>query len=241
MSTAAVRSSRAARVPSREEKKTGWGLWAVVAAGIVLLALAVAWFLGWISFGTDPRVVEIRGLQEEARKQFAESGGPRTVADATAAVTAMNTIRAKTEALPPRLRTQVEQQGRGVFRTAMRARIDSYFSTPPEKRQAELDRQIDQEEMMRKAFETASAVAGAMGMGQNAQAGQGASGQASTQPQGPPAGGGPPRSGSEEDRNRWRKSMIDSTTPEQRAKYVEYRRAMDERRQQRGLPSGWGR
>jgi hypothetical protein len=35
--------------------------------------------------------------------------------------------------------------------------------------------------------------------------------------------------------------MIDSTTPEQRSRYVEYRRAMDERREQRGLPSGWGR
>ena len=47
--------------------------------------------------------------------------------------------------------------------------------------------------------------------------------------------------GSEEDRNKWRKSMIDRTTPEQRARYVEYRRVMDERREQRGLPSGWGR
>lgn len=243
MSTAAVRSSRTARVPSREEAKSGWALWAALAGGLVVVLLLVAWLLGWISFGTDPRVAEVRGLQEEARKQFAESGGPRTVAEATAAVTAMNTIRAKTEALPPHLRSQVEQQGRSVFRTAMRARIDSYFSTPPEKRQAELDRQIDQEEMMRKAFETASAVANAIGMGQTGQAGQagqGASSQAATQPQGPPSGG-PPRSGTEEDRNRWRKSMIDSTTPEQRAKYVEYRRAMDERRQQRGMPSGWGR
>lgn len=240
MSTAAVRSARAARVPAREHAKPAWGLWAAVAVGVVLLALLVAWLFGWISFGTDPRVAEIRGLQEEARKQFAESGGPRTVAEATAAVTAMNTIRAKTEALPPHLRSQVEQQGRGVFRNAMRARIDSYFAAPPEKRQAELDRQIDQEEMMRKAFETASAVAGAMGMRQAAPAGQGGSGQAGQQAQGPPSGG-PPRGGSEEDRNRWRKSMIDSTTPEQRARYVEYRRAMDERREQRGLPSGWGR
>jgi hypothetical protein len=213
-----------------------------VLAGIAVLAVLVAWLLGWISFGTDPRVAEIQKMQEEARTQFAEGGGPRTVADATAAVTAMNTIRAKVEALPPHLRPQVERQGGSVFRTAMRARIDSYFTAPPEKRKAELDRQIDQEEMMRKAFEAGRAVAGMFGGGQPAGqsgAGQGAAGQGGQQAGGSRPGG-PPQGGSEEDRNRWRKSMIDSTTPEQRSRYVEYRRAMDERREQRGLPS-WGR
>jgi hypothetical protein len=253
MSTAAVRSSRAARVPSRSDEKPAWGFWLAVLAGIAVLAVLVAWFLGWISFGTDPRVAEIQKMQEEARAQFAEGGGPRTVVEATAAVTAMNTIRAKVDALPPHLRPQVERQGGSVFRTAMRARIDSYFTAPPEKRKAELDRQIDQEEMMRKAFEAGRTVAGMFGGGAGGgqPAGQGGSGQGASSQAGGGAGGaggpgggsrpgGPPQGGSEEDRNRWRKSMIDSTTPEQRARYVEYRRAMDERREQRGLPT-WGR
>jgi len=246
MSTAAVRSSRAAQSPSRSDEKSAWGFWLAVLAGVAVLAVLVAWFLGWISFGTDPRVAEIQKMQEEARAQFAEGGGPRTVADATAAVTAMNTIRAKVDALPPHLRPQVERQGGSVFRTAMRARIDSYFTAPPEKRKAELDRQIDQEEMMRKAFEAGRAVAGMFGGGQSGgqQASQGGAAQGGAAQGGQQAGGsrpgGPPQGGSEEDRNRWRKSMIDSTTPEQRARYVEYRRAMDERREQRGLPT-WGR
>ena len=246
MSTAAVRSSRAAQSPSRSDEKSAWGFWLAVVAGVAVLAVLVAWFLGWISFGTDPRVAEIQKMQEEARAQFAEGGGPRTVVEATAAVTAMNTIRAKVEALPPHLRPQVERQGGSVFRTAMRARIDSYFTAPPEKRKAELDRQIDQEEMMRKAFEAGRAVAGMFGGGQSGgqQASQGGAGQGGAAQGGQQAGGsrpgGPPQGGSEEDRNRWRKSMIDSTTPEQRARYVEYRRAMDERREQRGLPT-WGR
>lgn len=246
MSTAAVRSSRAAQSPSRSDEKSAWGFWLAVLAGVAVLAVLVAWLLGWISFGTDPRVAEIQKMQEEARAQFAEGGGPRTVADATAAVTAMNTIRAKVDALPPHLRPQVERQGGSVFRTAMRARIDSYFTAPPEKRKAELDRQIDQEEMMRKAFEAGRAVAGMFGGGQSGgqQASQGGAGQGGAAQGGQQAGGsrpgGPPQGGSEEDRNRWRKSMIDSTTPEQRARYVEYRRAMDERREQRGLPT-WGR
>lgn len=246
MSTAAVRSSRAAQSPSRSDEKSAWGFWLAILAGVAVLAVLVAWFLGWISFGTDPRVAEIQKMQEEARAQFAEGGGPRTVVEATAAVTAMNTIRAKVEALPPHLRPQVERQGGSVFRTAMRARIDSYFTAPPEKRKAELDRQIDQEEMMRKAFEAGRAVAGMFGGGQSGgqQASQGGAGQGGAAQGGQQAGGsrpgGPPQGGSEEDRNRWRKSMIDSTTPEQRARYVEYRRAMDERREQRGLPT-WGR
>jgi hypothetical protein len=136
-----------------------------------------------------------------------------------------------------------------MFRSAMRARIDAYFALPPEKRQAELDRQIKQEEMMRKAFETAGAVMGAFGGGGNAGRGQGGqAGSASQQAPGAqqgagaqqaggPPGGGPSGSRTEEDRNRWRKQMIDRTTPEQRARYVEYRRAMDARREQLGLPS----
>jgi hypothetical protein len=35
--------------------------------------------------------------------------------------------------------------------------------------------------------------------------------------------------------------MIDSTSPQQRTQYAEYRRAMDARREQLGKPSPWGR
>lgn len=245
MSTAAIRSSRTARVPTRETEASNRGLWVAVIAGLVLLALIAAWFLGWISFVTDPRVTEIQQLQQEAQKQFGEGGGPKTIAEATAAVTAMNTIRTKVEALPSHLRPQVEREGGSMFRSAFRARIDSYFAASPEKRQAELDRQIDQEEMMRKAFDAGRAIAGVFGGGQGSQA-AGGTAQGGTAPGGT-TGGGPPAptgsrsSSSEESRNKWRKSMIDRTTPEQRSRYVEYRRAMDERREQRGLPGGWGR
>ena len=242
MSTAAIRSSRTARVPTREAGASNRGLWVAVIAGLVLLALIAAWFLGWISFVTDPRVTEIQQLQQEAQKQFGEGGGPKTIAEATAAVTAMNTIRTKVEALPPHLRPQVEREGGSMFRSAFRARIDSYFAAAPEKRQAELDRQIDQEEMMRKAFDAGRAIAGVFGGGQGSQA-TGGTAQGGTTPGGT-SGGGPPAptgssssgSSSEERSNKWRKSMIDRTTPEQRSRYVEYRRAME-----RGLPGGWGR
>lgn len=229
MSTAAVRPSAALR-------------WGGLIALLAMLAFLVAWLLGWIRFTTDPRVVEIRKLQEEARQKFVATGGPTTIAEAAEAVTTMATIRQKVEALPEDLRPQVERGGANMFRSAMRARIDAYFALPPEKRQAELDRQIKQEEMMRKAFETAGAVMGAFGGGGNAgrgeggQAGSASQQAAGVQQAGGPPGGGPSGSRTEEDRNRWRKQMIDRTTPEQRARYVEYRRAMDARREQLGLP-----
>lgn len=240
MSTASVRSSRLATAEGSGGSSAALR-WGGVIALLALLAFLIAWLLGWIRFTTDPRVVEIRKLQEEARQKFVATGGPTTLAEATEAVTTMATIRQKVEALPEDLRPQVERGGANMFRSAMRARIDAYFAMPPEKRQAELDRQIRQEEMMQKAFETAGAVMGALGGGGNS--GRGAGGQpgtsqqagASQQAGGTPGGG---RSGSrtEEDRNRWRKQMIDRTTPEQRARYVEYRRAMDARREQLGLP-----
>ncbi|MFM7186081.1 MAG: hypothetical protein ACKO4Z_15110 [Planctomycetota bacterium] len=238
MTTATIRAGSGPRSIRTDSGGRPWGWWAAALAAVLSLALVGAWLLGWISFGTDPRVAEIQQMQEEARRQFADVGGPRTIAEATAAVTAMNTIRAKVEALPPHLKPQVEQQGRNVFRSAMRARIDAYFAAPVASRQAELDRQIDQEEMIRKAFEAGQAVANMVGGGQQGSQQQGSQQQAG---QGSQRGGGPPQGGSEEDRNRWRKSIIDSTTPEQRARYVEYRRAMEERREQRGMTSGWGR
>jgi hypothetical protein len=245
MSTATARSTTRRPAAAAGERPAA-RIWVAGLAALALLALLGAWLAGWIRFTTDPRVMEIIALQEQARARFGQGSGPSNLADAAAMATSMMEIRQKLEALPEHLRPQAEQAGRSMFQSAFRARIDTYFELPPEKRQAEIDRQIDQEEMMRKAFEAGRAVAGMFGGGQSGgqQASQGGAGQGGAAQGGQQAGGsrpgGPPQGGSEEDRNRWRKSMIDSTTPEQRARYVEYRRAMDERREQRGLPT-WGR
>lgn len=217
------------------ERLVGWGLGLT---GVALLGVLAAWLAGWIRVGTDPRVQEILALQEQARERYAANGGPTNLADATAAVTSMTEIRQKTEALPEHLRPQVEQAAGNVFRSAFRARIDGYFALPPNQRQAELDRQIDQDELMRKAFEAGRTVMNALGGG----SAQAAAGSPTTGGTGaPPAGGSPWSSRSEDERNRWRKSMIDRTNPQERARYTEYRRAVDARREQRGLPNQWSR
>ena len=243
MSTATLRSSYGSRGSESSEKSSGgWTFWCLVLAGLAVLCFLVAWLTGWIRFTTDPRVLEIRRLQEEAAQKFLANGGPSTLAEATAAVAAMGAIRSQVEALPPHLRSQVERSGRSMFRSSFTARIDNYFAQPADKRQKELDRQIDQEELMTKAMAAGQAVANVLGGGANASGGSGGGQGGNGGPGGGGNGGGPPRGGTEEDRNRWRKSMIDRTTPEQRARYVEYRRAMEERREQRGLPtSPWGR
>ncbi|MFM7138097.1 MAG: hypothetical protein ACKO1M_13665 [Planctomycetota bacterium] len=238
MSTATGRSTTRRPAAAATDRPSAW-IWAVVVAAFAVLALLVAWLAGWIRFTTDPRVTEIVALQEQARARFGQGSGPANLADAAALATAMMEIRQKTEALPEHLRPQAEQAGRGMFQAAFRARIDAFFTLPPEKRQAEIDRQIDQEETMRKAFEAGRTVASALGGG-GSQTGSAPVGN-TAQPSANPPPGGPGGSRSEEERNRWRKSMIDRTTPQERARYTEWRRAKDARREQRGLPSGWPR
>lgn len=238
MSTATLSAGR------ESGDRPGGGRRTQVAVGVALAALLLmlaGWLLGWFRFTTDPRVAEILALQEEARQKYESGGGPTNLVDATAAVATMGQIRQKIEALPAHLRPAVERQGGSMFRSMYRARIDAYFNASPEKRRAELDRQIDQEEMWRKAVEAGQAVAGAFGGGAAQSGGSGQAGGVRQQGGSGQQGGGPPRSGTEEERNKWRKDMIDRTTPEERARWVEYRRAMDARREERKLQSNWSR
>ncbi len=236
MSTAASRSSRRYGADERDsEGSKGFWLWIVL--GVVALALVgflVAWLAGWIRFSTDPRVTEIRTLQQEMQAKFAE--GPANEAQAKEMVAAMGTMRQKMEDLPPNLRREA-MGGMNPMR-GMQTGMKSYFATPPEDRKKILDKQIDQMEMMAKAFASAGGMRGGPpgGGGPPAGAGGGAGGQA-----GGPPGGGPPRTGGEDGRNNWRKQMIDRTSPGQRAQFNEYFRAMEERRKERGMGSSpWG-
>jgi hypothetical protein len=122
-------------------------------------------------------------------------------------------------------------EGRSIMMRHMQAKIDGYFALPPAKRDAYIDSEIRQMEFMRKAFEAGKTVAAFFGGGGSKSAsGKTGDGVGPRPPFGPPGG-------SEEDRNRFRKEMIDSTTPEQRARFVEFIGAIDRRRGQLGLPA----
>jgi hypothetical protein len=223
--SAAYRSSSA----PADRESSGVGRWIAAIAILAALALAAAWWLGWFGVATDPRVVEIQTMRADLAAKYPNGTGPSNLVEATAMATAMYGIRQKIEALPEHLRPQAERGGGSMFRTAMRARMDAYFNAPPAQRNAVLDRQIDEMEVMRKAFEAAEKVTAAIG---------GGGGSTATAP--PP--GGPRRSTNEEERNKFRKGIIDRTSPAERARYVEYWRAVAERREKRGLPaSPWSR
>ena len=231
------------------------GRWLAAVGVLVALGLLAAWLLGWFGAAVDPRVAEIRQLRADLAATFPADRGPANLAEATTMATAMNGIREKIEALPERLRPEAERGGGNMFRTAMRARIDAYFNAPPAQREAVLDRQIDEMEFMNKAFEAARAVTAVVGgnAGGSAPAasGAGAAGGNGSGPGGSGPGGGGPGGGgprgpwqtrSEEERNKFRKGIIDRTSPAERARYVEYWRAVGEQRDKRGLPqSPWGR
>jgi len=251
MSTASTRSVDFSELDDDASGMRKAGRWALIMLTLALLAFLVAWLLGYVRLTTDPRIVEIQKMQADTQKQFMANGGPQTLDEAKAAVAAMGQIREKIEALPENMRREAGRQGGNVFRNTMRTRINAYFSLPADQRQAELDRQIKQEELFRQAWESSRPAGGGQGgppRGMAGNGGPGGGGGGGGPSGGGPGGGGPggggpggrggpPRGGSEEDRNRWRKNMIDSTTPEQRARYVEYRRAMEARREQLGKAS----
>jgi hypothetical protein len=107
-------------------------------------------------------------------------------------------------------------------RKARRNELNRYFTLSKAEKAKWLDQRIDQAEAMRRESQTAGATGNAFGFGPGRNGGSGQS----------PA-----------DRERWRKEMLDSTTPEERAQMDQLRKDMQARRAQRGLPNtsgGWG-
>ena len=138
------------------------------------------------------------------------------------------------EGLPADARREMYRGGGNVFYSSMRQRIDDYFNASPAERQRVLDQQIRQSDLMSNAFAEARA---ARAVQENSGNGQQREGQPK---EGQSSGRSSWASRSQGDRNDWFKNRIlDRTTPEQRAKYVEYRRAASERREELGLPAGW--
>jgi len=202
---------------------------------LLALALLTVWAVWWFrGTGEDPRITEIRLLQRELAAKYPPGQAISGPVDAAARVAAIGQLMAKVQQLPPELRPQAMRVGQDTFRKMMDGKVSTYFSLPAEKRQDFLDQEIRQMEFMRKAFEAGQSVAAFFGGGKSA-GGKSAGGKPS-EGAGPRPPFGPP-GGSEEDRNRFRKEMIDSTTPEQRARFVEYIGAIERRRGQLGLPA----
>lgn len=221
-------------------KSGGMKRWLTGISLAMVVILISAYFFLWPSdYSNDPRVIEIREIQEEARKRYLSNGGPSTQTEARAFVQSMEQVRTKMEGLPSGMRRELYRGGGNIFYSSMRQRIDDYFNASPAQRQRVLDQQIRQSDLMSSAFAEARA---ARAVQENSGNGQQREGQPKEgqRKEGQSSGRSSWASRSQGDRNDWFKNQIlDRTTPEQRAKYVEYRRAASERREKLGLPAGW--
>ena len=191
---------------------------------IILCSLLLLFLLGWYCtrFLPDPRIVEILEMQQKIQNNI-KNNGPANLEEAKEIAASAAQIREKINSLPDNLRQKMRGSGGRNFQNNMNYKINAYFSLPPSKRKMELDRQIKQDEMMRQAYSLLSNN-GNNGNNQNRnQTGQNNQNNQNNQNR------------NQTGQNNGAKSRIDRTSPEQRAQYTEYRRAMDVRRKELGL------
>jgi hypothetical protein len=121
-------------------------------------------------------------------------------------------------------------------------RIDRYWALPAgPQRKAELDKQIKEFEDWAKSREQRRQQRDRNGKNQNASRDRGGPGP-NAGPKGGQRGEDRGRGGDGRDRSVRMRDRLASTSPEQRAKMAVYRRAMEERRKELGLPTRprWG-
>lgn len=204
-----------------------------LAALVVLLlgSLPVLWALGF--FSTPPAVAEVRQLVDQQVAEYDRvARGEMSFASAPSPAALFGRMRD----VPEQYREQAEREMGRLWQARERAETHSYFSLPPKERQAELDRRIKAEDERRQRWQAERGQRGqdAGGGRQDAGGGRARGGDAGRT-------GGGSRGWTEENRSAWAKRRIDRTTPDERARRAEYRRAMEARRTQLGLPPGGGR
>lgn len=248
MASTADKRRAVAALAAERNRQGAFGRFAKRAGGalalLALISVPVLWLLGFFS---SPRAVA--EIEQAVDQQVAEydrvARGEVPFASAPSARSMFDKMRD----VPPQYREQVGQQMGRLWEARERAETASYFALSPEKRQAELDRRIKADEDRRKQWQAERekrdqerTAGGQQAGGRGGPGGGPPGGGPGRGPGGGPGGGGPPgggrRGGTEEARNERSKRRLDQSTPEQRAQQSEYRRAMEERRTQLGLPSG---
>jgi len=212
---------------------------AAVAVLLTLIALPVLWAFGF--FSSPQAIAEIRQAVDQQVAEYDRIARGEVPFGSSPSGRAMFD---KMRQVPPQYREQVGQQMGRLWEARERAELASYFALPADKRQAELDRRIKAEEERRKQWQAerekrdpSRGQGGQQAAGRPPGGGRGP-GDGGPGGRGPGGGGGPRGGGTQEAWNERSKRRIDQSTPEQRARQTEYRRAMEERRTQLGLPTG---
>jgi hypothetical protein len=211
-----------------------------VAALLLLLLVGAPMLWAFGVFSSPRAVAEVKQLVDQ---QVAEYDRVARGEVPFASVPSFAPMMEKMRDVPREYRDQVGQQMGRLSEARERAELASFFQLPPAQRQAELDRRIKADEDRRKAWQAerdkrdqARAAEGkqAASSAQGGDRGPGGGGQGRGQTSGGPPGG----TRTEDTRNARSKGRLDRTTPERRAQQAEYRRAMDARRKELGLPTG---
>ncbi len=217
-------------------------IWIVILSGIAIIGVAVIWT---ITSSEPPEWKEVQQLQEELQTSMEADPEDSSESDTekesreTRRWEKMAEYREKLNALPEKLQKAAKDQMRGMFVSRMEQRIDRVLSLPAEERDEELDKQIDEWDRRIASWEKRRQQENTAAEGENDDNQANNNGNAG----GTTAGNEKKKSGrrrgwmnaSKEQRDTWRRELLSKTTPEQRAKWHEYRRLMDERRKERGL------
>jgi uncharacterized membrane protein YgcG len=204
---------RPASSNSEEKPRRRWRRW-VGALLLLLLMVGVVW-----AVRPDPHLARARELQQELANGKNLSPDDR---------------KAKFQELRDQMKhLNADQKWElsAPMREKQKAEMDRYFAMSPKEKTRYLDERIDQSEKMRKEWEKKA------GQGKSGQAGPGKAGG------GFPGGGSPVGFGgsngkqrSSEEIEKRRKESLNRTTPEERAHMDQFRKDMNDRRKQRGLP-----
>lgn len=174
---------------------------------VAVLLLLFGIGLVW-AFRPDPHMARARELQKELFSSGAKNLSPEE-------------RRAKFTEYREQVKHLSDDQKWALsapMREKQKAERDRYFAMAPKEKTKYLDEQIDRSEKMRKEREQKQKAAPVNG-GNRA---------------GGPGGARPPLS--PEDIEKRRKQFLDRTTPEERARADQFRKEMNDRRRQRGLP-----
>jgi hypothetical protein len=176
----------------------------------LLLLLLLLGFVTYRAVRPDPNLEKVKQLRDE----FAAHGKEWSPEQRQEKGKQMGEAMAK---LSPSQRNTLAAEGRQRFQQD----LERYSRMTPAERTHYLDERINQSEQMRRQFAQQNPTGGP-------RPGGGGSGN---------FGAGPGGSGSSpEDRERRRKERLDQTTPEFRALMDQFRKDMNSRRQQRGMP-----
>ena len=187
-------------------------------AGVFVgLLLLVALVYGWRAYWNGRKLQQLQAKAAEIMSQPAPAGAPT----GRRGPAGFSEIRDQVEALPASYQQQFRRSMGNMFQRNQEQRFDEYLKLSKPERQKYLDKEIAEGEKRRKEGEAR----------RKAREAQVASGQA---PNG--AGNGQDRGGRGRGGGGGMSARLDSTSPAFRAKMTEYRREMNQRRAELGLP-----